>query len=84
MFKRHQEHKHADHLKNLRAIIKHDDVLLQWLRSHARPCPDCHVIVSRSEGCNTMICVCGTRFCYACGSKKCECSIKNRNSIWEQ
>lgn len=86
MYNRHQEHKHADHLKNLRSIAKHDDALMDWLRVHARPCPDCHVIVSRSEGCNAMICVCGTRFCYQCGFKKCQCSVKDKAalaSIWQ-
>jgi len=82
MFDRHQEHKHADHLKNLKSVAKHDDGLMEWLRKNARPCPHCHVIVSRSEGCNTMLCVCGTRFCYACGFEKCLCSVKDKADIW--
>lgn len=83
MFLRHQEHLHADHLVNLKGLAKEDDDLRAWLRSNARPCPDCHVIVSRSEGCNTMICVCGTKFCYACGFKTCQCGVKGRIDIWE-
>lgn len=83
MFDRHQEHKHADHLKNLKSIAKEDESLMGWLRKNARPCPHCHVIVSRSEGCNTMICVCGTRFCYACGFEKCLCRASGKADIWE-
>lgn len=85
VFSRYQEHKHADYLQNLRQIADKDDSLMRWLRSHARPCPDCHVIVSRYEGCNVMTCVCGCRFCYACGSKSCQCSEKSklRADIWK-
>jgi len=84
LFRRYQEHKHADYLENLRRISDKDDSLMHWLRSHARPCPDCHVIVSRSEGCNTMTCVCGTRFCYACGCQPCQCNSRGaRINIWK-
>lgn len=86
MYNRHMEHKHADHLNHLKEIVKHDDCLMDWLRTNARPCPSCHVIVSRSEGCNTMTCVCGTRFCYKCGFKTCQCRSDNKDvlaSIWE-
>lgn len=82
MFLRHQEHLYTDHLKNLKGLAKEDDDLMAWLRQNARPCPDCHVVVSRTEGCNSMLCVCGTRFCYACGFKKCQCGVKSRNDIW--
>lgn len=83
IFARHQEHKSADYLQHLKASLKESIPLKMWLKSHARPCPDCHVIVSRSEGCDHMMCVCGTRFCYACGFKKCKCgSHKGRADIW--
>lgn len=83
-FERHQEHKNADYLKHLRSALKEDVRLKTWLRSHARPCPDCHVIVSRSEGCDVMQCVCGTHFCYACGFAKCKCNLNQskRKDIW--
>lgn len=83
MFLRHQEHLYTDHLNNLKGLAKEDDDLMAWLRQNARPCPDCHVIVSRSEGCNSMICVCGTRFCYDCGFKTCQCGVNGRSDIWE-
>jgi hypothetical protein len=85
MFRRHEEHLHTDHLDNLKGLAKEDDDLVAWLHQNARPCPDCHVIVSRSEGCNSMICVCGTKFCYACGFKSCKCrtGMKDRADIWQ-
>merc|ERR1712232_1116692 len=82
-FAKHQEHKNRDYLKHLRSTMKNNDALTNWLKSNARPCPDCHVIVSRYEGCNSMMCICGTRFCYKCGYKKCECrNGRNRDDIW--
>lgn len=81
VFDRHQEHKNADYLRNLKDAMKGDVRLTSWMKSHCRPCPDCHVIVSRSEGCDHMMCVCGSRFCYACGCKKCCCGKKHRD-IW--
>lgn len=82
VFERHQEHKNADYLQHLKKTVKKDISLKLWLKSHARPCPDCHVIVSRSEGCDAMTCVCGTRFCYACGFKSCKCRSSKRADIW--
>jgi len=84
-FNRYKEYKHADYLQKLQAVAEKDDSLMHWLRRNARPCPSCHVIVSRSEGCNTMTCVCGTRFCYACGCQPCQCttSMKERADIWK-
>lgn len=82
-FARHQEHRNADYLQHLRACVKDDAELKTWLKSNARPCPDCHVIISRSEGCNFMQCVCGTRFCYKCGCKQCRCNAgRRRADIW--
>ncbi|GLI59474.1 hypothetical protein VaNZ11_001357 [Volvox africanus] len=34
----------------------------QW-----KQCPRCKQMVERSEGCNHMLCRCGSNFCYACG-----------------
>jgi len=83
-FERHQEHKNADYLKHLKTALKEDASLNHWLKSHCRPCPECHVIVSRSEGCDHMQCVCGTNFCYRCGFKSCKChQSKKRPDIWK-
>lgn len=83
VFERHQEHKHADYLEHLKSELKGDIRLNRWLKGHARPCPDCHVIVSRSEGCNDMQCVCGCNFCYACGFKNCQCGKSKKRDIWK-
>lgn len=85
ILKRHQEHSNADYLAHLKKSIKKDAELKSWLQSHARPCPTCHVIVSRSDGCNVMVCVCGMRFCYQCGFKDCLCRTdpKYRPDIWK-
>merc|ERR1712139_482238 len=82
VFERHREHKNADYLKHLKESIQENATLNAWLKTNARPCPACHVIVSRSEGCNVMTCVCGTRFCYSCGFQQCKCSVKERADIW--
>jgi hypothetical protein len=83
-FKRHRERASADYLKHLQESIKKDAQLKGWLKSNARPCPECHVIVSRYEGCDQMTCVCGAHFCYACGFTRCKCSDKSvtRPDIW--
>ncbi|GFR46017.1 hypothetical protein Agub_g7496 [Astrephomene gubernaculifera] len=57
---------------------------LTLIRTRAwQPCPDCHMMVERSEGCNHMRCRCGAEFCYACGAlydsrtglKSCSCAL---------
>jgi hypothetical protein len=83
VFERYQEHKNADCLKHLKSELKSDVALRMWLKGHARPCPDCHVIVSRYEGCNSMQCVCGCSFCYACGCKSCQCKKEKKRDIWK-
>ena len=35
----------------------------------AKRCPGCKQIISKIEGCDHMICVCGTHFCYRCNQK---------------
>jgi len=85
-FERHQEHKNADYLKHLKTALKEDASLNKWLKSNCRPCPECHVIVSRSEGCDAMQCVCGTHFCYRCGFKSCKCHQRKGHKmqdIWK-
>jgi len=47
-----------------------------------KQCPKCGFWVSRTEGCNAMICRCGTHFCYNCGKEGdghvCPCLTQNR------
>merc|ERR1712188_287762 len=68
-FKFFQKMRNADHMGHLKACLTDSGGadLKKWLRKHARPCPNCHVIVSRSDGCDDMRCTCGCSFCYKCG-----------------
>ena len=36
-----------------------------------RACPGCSVLIARDEGCNTVHCPCGRRFCFCCGQEHC-------------
>lgn len=81
VFKSYTELKQADHVKKLKDDLK-DEKLGAWLKMHARPCPDCHIVVSRSEGCNMMMCVCGCKFMYCCGCKTCCCAKASKPDIW--
>jgi len=87
VLKHHKEHERADHFEVLAKLSKskRNADLKKWLRANARPCPECHVIVSRYEGCNVMTCVCGTKFCYACGFIACQCHTNKefRPDIWK-
>ncbi|GMI92635.1 hypothetical protein like AT3G53690 [Hibiscus trionum] len=38
----------------------------KWVR-----CPNCRFVVSRTRGCSSIRCRCGTAFCYGCGSASC-------------
>lgn len=84
-FSRYKALKSTDHLKKLKEDLK-DPKLSEWLKKNAKPCPDCHIIVSRSQGCNVMGCVCGTKFCYDCGQKfnqGCACTKSSRmQDVW--
>ncbi|KAG2454886.1 hypothetical protein HYH02_000717 [Chlamydomonas schloesseri] len=53
-----------------------EDAAMLVLSSQHRwkQCPQCQLMVDRSEGCNHMKCRCGCDFCYACGKK-----YKNNN-----
>uniref|UniRef100_A0ACD5UT38 Uncharacterized protein n=2 Tax=Avena sativa TaxID=4498 RepID=A0ACD5UT38_AVESA len=41
---------------------------IQSLYSDARSCPKCRMTISKSEGCNKVVCIkCGQAFCFICG-----------------
>ncbi|CAB9508513.1 expressed unknown protein [Seminavis robusta] len=49
----------------------HDD---EWLAEHTQSCPHCGVAIQKVEGsCDLMECLCGMRFCYACGNPQAQC-----------
>lgn len=71
--------RNADYSANLMAVLADDDDFSKWARSNTQACPNCSVIFEKASGCSTIICKCGTRFCYGCGSEICICvSVKNR------
>lgn len=46
------QNKYRDYETRLQAIfLEGDDPFAQWARSHTQSCPQCHVLVERSEGC---------------------------------
>ncbi|KAM2507338.1 hypothetical protein ACFX1W_029673 [Malus domestica] len=48
-----------------------EDIMLQ--KKNWRRCPNCRFYVERMEGCNLMVCRCGSYFCYRCGKVYLEC-----------
>ncbi|KAF5355902.1 hypothetical protein D9756_004162 [Leucocoprinus leucothites] len=49
---------------------KHIKASELWIRRHAVPCPGCKAPTLRipDYGCNMMRCICGEKFCWACGT----------------
>lgn len=37
-----------------------------YMKEHVVPCPDCKVMMMKTEGCDTIQCLCGVSFCYLC------------------
>jgi len=73
------------HVKQLHVLLNRDfsarasevagnPELLAAFRQFAQQCPQCSLWVGRSEGCNAMVCLCGTHFCYRCGDERCTCA----------
>lgn len=45
------------------------DMAIEQEGSNLQRCPKCRLVIQRSEGCNKMKCaVCGTSFCFICGT----------------
>ncbi|KAH6908859.1 hypothetical protein BKA70DRAFT_254278 [Coprinopsis sp. MPI-PUGE-AT-0042] len=47
-----------------------------WLRDKTKVCPGCQARIEKSEGCNHMICRCGTQMCYGCGGLYNACTCR--------
>ena len=45
------------------------------------PCPNCHALIEKTDGCNHIHCICGQDFCYWCGvaympdGRGCDCHL---------
>ncbi|KAF3904707.1 hypothetical protein ABW21_db0209776 [Orbilia brochopaga] len=68
--------------KEMHADLCPEDPDTETLRNLAKEegwtqCPKCSRLIHRIAGCNSMICVCKTRFCFRCGCAPCNCSKLN-------
>jgi hypothetical protein len=61
-----------------------DDLTLQYLQTHTRPCPACGSYIEKSHGCSLMECICGYRFCFSCGAVGAACSCDGPNHMFER
>ncbi|UZP46328.1 hypothetical protein NXS19_014140 [Fusarium pseudograminearum] len=58
---------------------KEEDVqgVLQLAESTGwKRCSKCGHVIEKSMGCNHMVCICGHRFCYACGKDAMKCACR--------
>lgn len=61
-----------DELKKKVKYVTNEEKDFKWIEANAKECPNCHLIIERSYGCNYMLCDtkvggCGKAFCYICG-----------------
>lgn len=51
------------------------ELTLHWLHEHTKLCQGCGSNIEKESGCDLVICLCGWRFCFNCGSHEgaCEC-----------
>lgn len=47
-----------------------DPKMAEWVTAHTKPCPSCSQLIEQADpgfSCQSMMCLCGQKFCYACG-----------------
>ena len=59
------ENRRAANARRLQSFTKEpseeDAAFFSFAQEHTRKCPQCHVLIYRSAGCNHMVCKCGVR-----------------------
>ena len=71
---RYQKLRNTDFSSRLVEVLGgQDDEFAKWAKTNTQACPRCHLMCEKSEGCNSMVCRCGTNFCYKCGGESCIC-----------
>eukprot|EP00756_Hemistasia_phaeocysticola_P057480 Hpha_TRINITY_DN34087_c0_g1::TRINITY_DN34087_c0_g1_i1::g.30560::m.30560/K10630/RBCK1, HOIL1; RanBP-type and C3HC4-type zinc finger-containing protein 1 len=54
------------------------------LSGGGRQCKRCKLFVQKDAGCNKMMCLCGFRFCYECGSENAQCGCTpSSHGFWD-
>lgn len=43
-----------------------DPAYARWCKANTQQCPECSQLIEREAGCDDMMCLCGTKFCYKC------------------
>jgi len=60
------------------AVAKNADAFTKFCRKmNWMRCFECGHVVEKKAGCNHIVCLCGSQFCYLCGSKwgECRCAV---------
>ena len=57
----------ADEQRQKELALLNEVKNLRYVAQESRPCPACNMAISKTEGCNKMVCRCGQYFCYICG-----------------
>jgi hypothetical protein len=70
----HRQHESATQVFFQQNSVPRNGGVENGVRFAVCQCPNCYVQVQRTQGCNTMVCQCGTTFCYGCGRRSCACN----------